>query len=85
MWIRSQNKTVLYNCDNIGYSNKLTDKKHQILINVRGERYWLGEYKSKKRCIEVLDDIEKRIDVLYYVPFMDNIDALLAVYQMPKK
>lgn len=51
MWIRSKNKDTLVCCENIEVDG----------ISVYGGHYFLGEYATEERAIEVLDLIQKRI------------------------
>ncbi|AUM88322.1 hypothetical protein [Clostridium botulinum] len=51
MWIRSQGKDVLVHCENIEVDG----------LSVYGSHYFLGEYATEERAIEVLDLIQKRI------------------------
>lgn len=61
MWIRSQDKMKLIKTDNliIGY-----DDKGDMNCIVANNLYNLGTYKSKKRAIEVLDEIQYKIQCL---------------------
>ncbi|WP_242839923.1 hypothetical protein [Clostridium botulinum] len=51
IWIRSKGKDVLVNCKNIEVDG----------LSVYGSHYFLGEYETEKRALEVLDMIEDRI------------------------
>ncbi|MBY6950314.1 hypothetical protein [Clostridium botulinum] len=51
MWIRSKGKDVLVHCKNIEVDG----------ANIYGSHYFLGEYSTEERAIEVLDLIQKRI------------------------
>ncbi|APQ96691.1 hypothetical protein [Clostridium botulinum] len=51
MWIRSKGKDVLAHCENIEVDGS----------SVYGSHYFLGEYETEKRALEVLDMIEDRI------------------------
>jgi hypothetical protein len=57
MWIRSQDKTELINCKRIQVQNK------RIYTFDSGIGKWieLGEYATKERAIEILNDIEYEI------------------------
>lgn len=66
LWIRSQDKTRLIKVNNVQY----TYIKGDLYSDVRGKHYIgtyydnleiLGEYATKERAIEVLDEIEKLI------------------------
>ncbi|EPY6430848.1 hypothetical protein [Clostridium sporogenes] len=51
MWIRSKGKDVLVCCENIEADG----------LSVYGGHYFLGEYATEQRAIEVLDMIEDRV------------------------
>ncbi|CAL83923.1 hypothetical protein FDF29_09775 [Clostridium botulinum] len=51
MWIRSKNKDTLVCCKNIEADG----------LSIYGEHYFLGEYATEERAIQVLDMIEDRI------------------------
>ena len=83
LWIRSQDRESLTKVSNVEY----TYKKGDLYTDVRGKHYIgtyydnlkiLGEYKSKERALEVLDEIQK-----YMLP--PNLDGSAYVYQMPEK
>lgn len=52
LWLRSQNKCKLRRTDIINYSYE--GGKHNIDCN----GYSVGTYKSKKRCLEIIDEIQ---------------------------
>lgn len=63
MWIRTQNKMQLVKINEIhikvdedGFVGIWVDDKKESL------KYFLGTYKSKERAIEVLDEIQKKIN-----------------------
>ncbi|KEI96408.1 hypothetical protein N497_17880 [Clostridium botulinum F 357] len=51
MWIRSKGKDVLVHCENIEADG----------LSIYGEHYFLGEYSTEGRALEVLDMIQDRI------------------------
>ncbi|EQB3099702.1 hypothetical protein [Clostridium botulinum] len=51
MWIRSKCKDVLVHCENIEVDG----------VSVYGGHYFLGEYDTEQRAMEVLDMIEDRV------------------------
>ena len=53
LWVRSQNKCKLRKTDLINYSYEAG--KH--IIDCHG--YPVGTYASKKRCLEIIDEIQK--------------------------
>lgn len=96
MWIRTQDKLGLYDCDRI----EVLD--FEIIFGNPFDTYVvLAEYPTKERCIEVLDEIQEYIIGYKKVPKKDNdvndnviftlfkIDTheyvkLPTVYQMPE-
>ena len=60
LWIRSQDKEVLVKINNIWVNENViyTDSYPDM---------WLGAYKSEKRALEVLDEIQKKIKMLIYL------------------
>ena len=72
LWIRSQDKTTLEKVQAL-----------QICENPDGTWFFnsgliLGEYKTKERALEVLDEIQKYI-------LLPNIDNSAYVYEMPEE
>lgn len=82
------------------YSNKETEKqneKHCIFLILRsGEWQKLGEYKSKERCIEIIDEIQKKCGQYLYregslglIRDKEVTSYMVAeiprIYQMPEK
>ena len=53
LWIRSQNKCRLRKTDIINYSYE--EGKHNIDCN----GYAVGTYATKKRCLEIIDEIQE--------------------------
>jgi hypothetical protein len=84
MWIRSQDKLMLVNCNIIECDkNEIGGLANDTDVE-EGTMWILGKYKTKKRCLEVLDEIEGRLNSTV----MDEITGLNAnklVYQMPEK
>lgn len=68
MWIRSENRKLLTNVNSI-YIERL-NSNYAIF---ECEKNVLGTYKSEKRCIKILDDIQEK---------MFNCDKNY-VYEMP--
>ena len=67
LWIRSQDKERLIKVSNVQY----TYRKGDLYSDVRGNHYIgtyydnleiLGEYTTKERAIEVLDEIQTKIN-----------------------
>ena len=55
MWIRTQDREMLMNCNAVGIG--LEDDK-----SIYSNGYVLGTYSSKERALEVLDDIQSVLD-----------------------
>ena len=66
MWVRSQNGEIIVKVENVA----IKDKKR--VVSVSGTQIaFLGEYKSNKRVMEVLDEFQVAIeaeDVLFQMP-----------------
>ena len=72
LWIRTQNKTELTKVDSLGYKEyRNTQGKHNFYIYCQNA-YVLGEYKTKERCIEIIDEIQSLLvrndKVIYEMP-----------------
>lgn len=59
LWVRSQDKRILIKVDNV-FLNANYDNKRISTYDGDSDTT-LGEYKTKERAIEVLDEIEKLI------------------------
>lgn len=90
LWIRSQNKCSLTKVNNL----YLNDSNDYLSINTDLGEYGiveLGEYKTKKRALEVLDEIEElfRINIngASYEPcdLLIKAKMLPMIYEMPEK
>lgn len=69
MWIRSQDKESLVNCEVFGLLKniKIDEIGGYSIINERG--YSLGDYSSKEQALKVLDLIQKELDKECLKPF----------------
>lgn len=106
LWIRSQDKEVLLNIKGIQYQNyKLVENETveaNILIGLYNyyDNEILGEYETKERALEVLDEIQRIIYPKEYIEFnlkimnkskteliKDHYSSYLSsyVYEMPEK
>lgn len=100
VYIRSQNREKLY-CFGISfnaleYSEDRVHKRgakepavrHAICVS-DGCLEELGEYESKERCIEILDEIQQKFSSYHNPSGASNLSAFLfdmpKVYQMPEK
>ena len=71
LWIRSQDKENLIQPNYINIGGNKTDKYF-----IWGHNVLLGKYKSKKRALEVLDEIQE---------FLEHLDYGFEIYEMPKE
>ena len=75
LWVRSQDK------------ERLTKAQDLRIYHAKNENVWviedcydLGQYKTKERVLEVLDEIQRCLVVIN-----DKNDNLFYVYDMPKE
>lgn len=95
LWIRSQDKEVLLNIKGIQYQNyKLVENETveaNILIGLYNyyDNEILGEYETKERALEVLDEIKRLITDLQCLNYGIKNDEFCSyrpnVYEMPEK
>ena len=64
LWIRSQDKRILQKVDNI-YLNANYDNRRICTNDSRDYESDLGEYKTKERALEVLDEIQNILKPKY--------------------
>ena len=57
LWIRSQNRALLEKAETIKIAHYIKNKKLTNSIVVNND-YIFGEYKTKERALEVLDEIQ---------------------------
>ena len=72
LWIRSQDKTILLKCEN-AFLDDLDETE------IRTKEFIIGQYKSKERALEVLDEIEDLMRSL------NSSDLKIIRYEMPKE
>ena len=94
MWLRSQNKEMLINANNI----RIISDSHSydiICDFYDGEYYYLGEYSTKEKALKVMNIIQRQIvsrsesyeivrPVLESDPFEPYWKKREVVFQMPK-
>lgn len=95
LWVRSQDKEILLNIKGIQYQNcKLVENETveaNILIGFYNyyDNEILGEYETKERALEVLDEIQRLITDLQYLNYAIKNDKFCSyrpnVYEMPEK
>ena len=94
LWVRSQNKEVLLNIKAIQYKNyKLVeDETVEANILIGFYNYYdneiLGEYETKERALEILDEIQNKINLInlghdFGSPMIDLKNPTY-IYQMPE-
>lgn len=88
LWVRSQDKRILQKVDNI-YLNANYDNRRICTNDSRDYESDLGEYKTKERAIEVLDEIQNKINLInlgydFGSPMIDLKNPTY-IYQMPEK
>lgn len=92
MWIRSQDKLFLVEAKRILILSPNAYRKKFEIVNYVSEISdaelgtfadydSLGEYGSKKRAIEVLDEIQKNLENILVV----NYSQCIVTYEMPEK
>ncbi len=96
LWIRSQDKEILLNIKGIQYQNcKLVENETveaNILIGFYNyyDNEILGEYETKERALEVLDEIQDELIGSDFMPIEKNEEVVLTcgsakIYEMPEK
>ena len=72
LWVRSQDKIILQKVDNI-YLNANYDNRRICTNDSRDYESDLGEYKTKERAIEVLDEIQSLLQpTIEYKPIVQE-------------
>jgi hypothetical protein len=88
IWIRSQNKESLGCTNKIGYTDFTTFQRrgHFIVDADENNHALLGEYTTKDRALQVLDEIQKRIAECKKANFLGMEEAIFVdpVFQMPE-
>lgn len=86
LWIRSQDKTKLVKIDNISYmdmSENMNQEEHSLWNDCKGI---LGIYKTKKRALEVLDEIQEKIkNICKFQLVNEDYECDDCVYEMPEE
>lgn len=72
LYIRTQDREALLECNEIHYT-KTKQSNHKAKFNLVANFNCVGEYASKERCLEIIDEIENRLAqdvdfVLYTLP-----------------
>ena len=87
LWVRSQNKEELKKCEQLYYYFR---NGHHYITRYYDEDI-IGSYKTKERCLEILDEIQRTIakvlvnknNELSGKYNLEVIDS--AIYEMPKE
>lgn len=87
LWIRSQSKQSLIKVENIS----LEIKKGNVIFITSGE-WRLGTYKTKERALEVLDEIQDKMDKGSFAKVKNGLGETtsyvacpLITYEMPEE
>lgn len=86
LWIRSQDRRILQEVDNVFLDSNYGDKR--ICNYADDYKTELGIYKSKTRALEVLDEIQNKINLInlghdFGSPMIDLKNPTY-IYQMPE-
>ena len=76
IWIRSQDKKRLVNCNSFFYSDRLALEEGHFIASYEKYLVNLGQYSSKNKALKVLDMIQKELD--------EEFEMNLEVFQMPQ-
>lgn len=83
--MRSQDKECLMKVNRVDYD--LSNSEHRIMVN--GYETLVGHYKTKERALEVLDEIQNKINLInlghdFGSPMIDLKNPTY-IYQMPER
>ena len=83
LWVRSQDKECLMKINRMDYD--LSNGEHRIMVD--GYKSLIGKYETKKRALEVLDEIQERIIELDKAVIYSHVseEDYLNVYEMPEE
>lgn len=87
LWIRSQDKRILQKVDNV-YLNANYENRRICTNDSRDYESDLGEYSSKERALEVLDEIQDMLLGGDFEPKEEDMILICGsarIYEMPKK
>lgn len=80
MWIRSQNREVLMKADEVFYEKDPICEEYDL----HSGNELLGTYKSKKRCIEVIGEIQLFLNG-FIKKHNELVEHHMGVFEMPEK
>lgn len=84
LWIRTQDKECLMKVNRVDYD--LSNSEHRIMAN--GYETLVGHYETKKRALEILDEIQTELATLNYQYLHRGqhfITTASNVYEMPEE
>lgn len=88
LWIRTQDKETILKTDRLDYD--FSDGHHRIMANTF--ETLIAEYKTKKRALEVLDEIQNSMKNFAFAKKinglgeeLDLIPNPILIYNMPKE
>lgn len=64
MWVRSQNKEVLVNVNDVCFYKMKKDSYQFRCYGYGYDYYILGEYSTEEKALKVLDEIQKQAEYL---------------------
>jgi len=91
MWIRTQDKEMLVNCNNFRldwmiYKEGTSPSKYNI---INDNAFLLGSYSTKERALEVLDEIQQKIlSANCFIGdgyAVEKMPPQIVIYEMPKE
>ena len=86
LWVRSQDRRILQKVDNIFLDANYENKR---ISTYDGDSIELGTYKTKERALQVLNEIQNKINLInlghdFGSPMVDLKNPTY-IYQMPEK
>lgn len=95
LWVRSQDKEILLNIKGIQYKDYKSVENETVEANILIGFYnyydneILGEYETKERALEVLDEIQDELIGSDFMPIEKNEEVVLTcgsakIYEMPE-
>jgi len=85
IWIRSQNKECLGYTNKIGYTDfaSFQRKGHYIVDDDESNHAYLGEYPTKERALQVMDEIQGHIWESVRAVTFPNDGYVAPIFEMP--
>ena len=78
LWIRSQDKEILAECNVLKLKYTSVNNRFYIYADSKGEKVYLGGYSTREKALKVLDMIETHLEELEYKIHNRNV-----IFQMP--